>query len=125
MVTATPLGLLRPVNDSTTADPAAVEDCWACPDVAVAVVAVAGVDADVPDDAVAVAPDAAEAAVVAAGAAAAGGVEEEPLLRTPPAPQAALPAVAMTIATVPAILVNRRQAREEITSSTLFRSKIG
>ena len=72
MVTATPLGLLRPVNDSTTADPAAVE---ACPDVAVAVVDVAGVDADAPDDAVVVA---AEAAVVAAGAAVAGGVEEEP-----------------------------------------------
>jgi hypothetical protein len=61
------------VKGSTTADPAAVEDCWGCPAVDVAVDA-----ADVPDDAVVVAPDDGEAAVDVAEAAGVAGVEEEP-----------------------------------------------
>jgi hypothetical protein len=82
------------VNGSTTADPAAVEDCWGCPDVD-AVVA----GADVPDDAVVVVPDAGEAAVAA-------GVAGDLGPDAPRPAQAVLPAMAMTIATVPAILIN-------------------
>jgi hypothetical protein len=92
MVTATPLGLLRPVNGSTTPDPAAVVDCWGCADVD------AVVGADVADG---VADSVAEAVAVAPDAEAAEPGPDAPVLE-----HAALPAVATTIATVPAILLN-------------------
>jgi hypothetical protein len=99
MVTATPLGLLRPVNGITTADPAAVVDCWGCAADVAADVAVVAPDAGVP------AVDAAEAAAdIAEEAAVAGVVAPGP--DTPVLVQAALPAATTTIATVQAILVN-------------------
>jgi hypothetical protein len=110
---ATSVGLLRPVKDSTTADPAAVEDCWGCADVAdgaadaVAVAVAVAPDAGVAEpDAGAVADDAAEATADIAEAAAVPGVAAEPGPDAPVLEHAAFPTVATTIATVPAILVN-------------------
>jgi hypothetical protein len=83
------------VNGITTADPAAVVDCWGCPDVG------ADLGADAAAEVVAVAPDAG-----AADAAGVAGVVADPEPDAPVLVQAALPAVTRTIATVKAILVN-------------------
>ena len=110
--------MLRPVKGSTTADPDAVVDCWGCPGVdavvgadeaadAVAEAAVVAPDAGAAVvDAAAVAVDAAEAAADIAEAAAVVGPVVEPGPDAPVLVQAALPAVATTTATMPAILVN-------------------
>ena len=83
-------------------------DCWGCPAVGAVVGADTAADdaADVTPEAGAAVADAAEAAADIAEDAAVPGVAEEPGLDAPMLEHAAFPAVATTITTVPAILLN-------------------